>query len=61
MTVQEVLDSKFIRNQLRYLVKGEGYDKTTWEPAELIKKPKTVDQFHERYPLKPGPIPEDPE
>jgi len=32
--IQEVWDSKFIRKQLRYLVKWEGYDETTWEPAE---------------------------
>ena len=32
--VQEVLDSKFVRNQLRYLWKWKGYDETTWEPAE---------------------------
>jgi len=27
--VQEVLDSKFVRNRLRYLVKWEGYNETT--------------------------------
>jgi len=27
--VQEVLDSKFVRNRLRYLVKWEGNDETT--------------------------------
>jgi len=59
--VQEVLDSKFVRNRLRYVVKWEGYDETTWEQAESINKLKTVDKFHERYPLKPGPLPEDPE
>jgi len=59
--VQEVLDSKFVRNRLRYLVKWEGYDETTWEPAESINKLRTVDEFHKRYPRKPGPLPEDPE
>jgi len=59
--VQEVLDSKFVRNRLRYLVRCEGYDETTWEPAESINELKAVDDFHERYPLKPAPLPEDPE
>jgi len=56
--VQEVLDSKLVRNQLRYLVKCVGYDETTWEPAESINEVKVVDDFHERYPLNPGPLPE---
>ena len=59
--VREVLDSKFGRNQLRYLVSWEGYDETTWKLAESINELKAVDDFHERYPLKPGPLPEDPE
>jgi len=59
--VQEGLDSKFVRNRLQYLVKWEDYDETTWEPAESINKLRRVDEFHERYPLKPGPLPEDPE
>jgi len=59
--VQEVLDSKFFRNRLRYLVKWEGYDETTWELAESINELKGVDEFHERYSLKPGPLPENPE
>jgi len=58
--VQEVLDSKLLRNRLRYLVKWEGYDKTTWELAESINELRAVDEFHERYPLKPGPLPENP-
>jgi len=59
--VQEVLDSKFVRNRLRYLVKWEGYDKTTWEPAESMKDLKAVDEFHELYLLKPALLPEIPE
>jgi len=59
--VQEVLDSKFVPNLLRYRVKWEGYDETRWEPAKSIKELKTVDDFHGRYPLKPGLLPKDPE
>jgi len=45
--VEEIWDSKFIRNRVRDLVKWEGYDKTIWRPAESINKRKVVDQFHE--------------
>jgi len=56
--VQKGLDSKFVRNRLGYLVKCEGYDETTWEPAESINDLKAVDEFHQWYPLKPVPLPE---
>jgi len=46
--VQEVLDSKFVRNRLRYLVKWDGYDETTREPAEFINELRAVDEFHEQ-------------
>jgi len=59
--VQDVLDCKFVRNRLRYLVKWEGYNETRWEPAESISELKAVDDFHKRYPLKPGPLPDHPE
>jgi len=45
--VQEGLDSKFVRNRLGYLVKCEGYDETTWEPAESINDLKAGDEFHQ--------------
>jgi len=59
--VLEVLDSKFVRNRVRYLVKWEGYDKRTRKPAELIKQLQAVDEFHKQYSLKPAPLPENPE
>jgi len=59
--VKEVLDSKFARNQLRYLVKWEGYEETTCELAESINQLRAVDEFHKRYPLKPVPLSENPE
>jgi len=32
--VQEVLDSKFVRNRLRYQVKWKRYEETIWKMAE---------------------------
>jgi len=59
--VQEALDSKFVRNRLRYLVKREDCEEATWEQAESINELRAVDEFHEQYPLKRAPFPENPE
>lgn len=57
--VQEILDARMRRRQLEYLVKWVGYDETTWEPARNINGIQAIDRFHEKYPNKPGPLPED--
>jgi hypothetical protein len=59
--VKEVLDSKLWDpwKKLRYLVKWQGYDDCSWEPAEEINGLKQIDHFHTKYPDKPGPLPED--
>lgn len=55
--VEEVLDSKIVGRQLRYLIRWAGYEETTWEPAETVDKLEAIEVFHERYPNKPGPLP----
>ena len=57
--VEEILDSKLVRGRLRYLVKWVGYDQADWEPAENVNKLLAVEDFHRRYPNKPGPLPDD--
>ena len=57
--VEEVMDSRIYRRRLQYLVKWVGYDQLDWEPAENVNRLEAVDRFHERYPDKPGPLPED--
>jgi transposase InsO family protein len=58
-----ILDSRIFGRQreLQYLVKWTGYDQPKWEPATLVNGLEVIDRFHERYPDKPGPLPEDPE
>ena len=56
--IEQILDSKLVRNTLRYLVKWLGYDAPTWEPAESINEAAAIDKFHEAYSAKPGPLPE---
>ena len=56
--VTKVLDSRLFRHRLQYLVKWTGYDDSTWEPAVSIKELHAIDLFHQRYPNKPGPLPD---
>src|SRR6266508_1981194 len=61
--IAEVLDTKIDKRRrckLLYLVKWLGYEgtdkETSWLPAdELTHAPDLVDEFHHRYPGKPGP------
>ena len=54
--VEEILDSKLVRKTLKYLICWVGYDKLTWEPAELLKNSlELVHYFHRKYPIKTKP------
>jgi hypothetical protein len=44
------------RSQLQYLIRWTGYDSLTWEPAKFVNGLQAVDEFHKRYPRKPGPL-----
>lgn len=58
--VEEVLDSRWIKKgrgqpKLHYTVKWVGYDDPTEEPAEYLGNARElVNNFHRRYPQKPG-------
>jgi hypothetical protein len=56
--VEEILDSRMYRRRLQYLVKWTGHDLPHWRPAEDMNELEAVDRFHEDYPDKPGPLPE---
>ena len=56
--VEEVLNSKFKRKRLFYLVKWEGYpiSDNSWQPAANLKNAlELVNSFHSKYPTKPAP------
>ncbi len=55
--VDEILDSRMRRRRLEYLVKWTGYEEADWRPAETLNELEAVDDFHRRYPNKPGPLP----
>ena len=55
--VEEVLDSRMRRNKLQYLVKWVGFSDASnqWlSAADLANAPEKTDEFHQRYPYKPG-------
>ncbi|MBW0514546.1 hypothetical protein O181_054261 [Austropuccinia psidii MF-1] len=58
--VSQILDSKFKRIKLWYLVEWKGFSKdperSTWKPAKNLKNClKLVKDLHSLYPDKPGP------
>ena len=55
--VEEILDSRLIRNRLFYLVKWKGYPASdnSWEPvAHLTNCKDLIISFHSQYPNKPS-------
>jgi chromodomain-containing protein len=56
--VEEIIDSKLVRNQLKYLVKWKGYtdENNSWEPASgFAHAPLPVAAFHQRHPDATAP------
>jgi hypothetical protein len=53
--VEEILDSRRVRNRLQYLVRWRGYPDPTWEPEDNLAEVEAVDRFHEQHPEKPRP------
>ena len=58
--VEEILDARLFGRgkKLKYLVKWMGYADPDWQDAEAVNKLQAVDEFHQRYPHKPGPLAE---
>lgn len=56
--VDKILNSRYIGNELQYLVRWVGYDQgeDSWEPAEFLEDaPEKVTEFHARFPLAFSP------
>jgi hypothetical protein len=52
--VSSVEDSQIYRNQLQYVIRWTGYDSLTWEHSKFVDGLQAVEEFHQRYPRKPG-------
>uniref|UniRef100_A0A670ITY9 Chromo domain-containing protein n=1 Tax=Podarcis muralis TaxID=64176 RepID=A0A670ITY9_PODMU len=57
--VECILDSRYRRGKLQYLIdwKGYGPEDRSWEPAANVQAPACLRDFHAAYPSKPGPDP----
>ena len=56
--VESVDDSRLHHRQLQYRVRWQGWPDLTWEPWFFVNTTEAVRRFHDRYPDKPGPMPE---
>jgi len=60
--VEEILDAKYFRRTLKYLVKWKGYDykNNSWEPEENLQNAQeALSDFKRKFPAKIAP-PQDP-
>jgi hypothetical protein len=57
--VEEILDQKYIRGWLHYLIKWEGYpySENTWEPVKNLNCLRDLEKFHQRNPRLPSKQP----
>ena len=56
--VEAIEDSRLQHRQPQYRVRWQGWPDLTWEPWFFANTTEAVRRFHERYPDKPGPMPE---
>lgn len=54
--VEAIVDSRIFRKRLQYRVQWKGYNELTWEPHNHVDNcPDLIQEFHAKYPSKPGP------
>ena len=58
--VEEILDARLFERgkKLKYLVKWLRYPDPDWQDAEAVNELQAVDEFHQWYLHKPGPLTE---
>uniref|UniRef100_A0A8C5M348 Gypsy retrotransposon integrase-like protein 1 n=1 Tax=Leptobrachium leishanense TaxID=445787 RepID=A0A8C5M348_9ANUR len=56
--VEDVLDSRYRRHRLEYLIQWKGYgpEERSWEPASVVHARPLVQNFHRAHPEKPAPL-----
>jgi hypothetical protein len=54
--VYRVEDSRVYPNELQYMIRWIGYDFLTWAQAKVVDGLQAVEEFHQRYPEKPGQL-----
>uniref|UniRef100_A0A8C5QR73 Uncharacterized protein n=1 Tax=Leptobrachium leishanense TaxID=445787 RepID=A0A8C5QR73_9ANUR len=55
--IESILDSRYVRNRLQYLVHWTGYGPAdrTWVSSRDVHAPRLVSAFHHRFPDRPAP------
>ena len=59
--VEAIVDSRIHYRTLQYRVKWRGYNDLTWEPWYHLRDNAQLVPYHQQYPGRPGPMPEDAE
>ena len=54
-----IVDSRIYYHTLQYRVKWRGYDDLTWEPWYHLRDNSQLASYHQQYPERPGPVPDD--
>ena len=56
--LEEILDARLFGRgkKLKYLVKWLGYADPDWQDAEIVNELQAVDEFHQQYLYKLGPL-----
>ena len=57
--VEKIVDSRMHYHTLQYRVECQGYDDLTWEPWYHVWNNAQLAPYHQRYPQRPGPMPDD--
>jgi Chromo (CHRromatin Organisation MOdifier) domain len=54
--VEQILGSRFVRGQLQFLVKweGYGYEENTWVPEQDVSAPDKLREFYRTHPGAPN-------
>ena len=57
--VEAIVDSQIHYHTFQYRVKWRGYDDLTWEPWYHLRDNLQLAPYHQQYPERLGPVPDD--
>ena len=57
--VEAIVESRIHYHTFQYHVKWRGYDDLTWKPWYHLRDNLQLAPYHQQYPERPGPVPDD--